>query len=78
MRKTTQTVTLSIPPEMVEEVEEVMNEERRTMSELLREALKRYIEDRKWRKIYLYGEMKAKEKGITEDQIEDIIDAQRK
>ena len=78
MARVTKTITLSLPPEMVDKIEELMKEEGRTRSELLREALRRYAEEREWKKIYRYGEMKAREKGITEDQIEDIIDARRK
>jgi CopG family transcriptional regulator/antitoxin EndoAI len=78
MAKVTKTIALSLPPEMVDKIEELMKEEGRTRSELLREALRRYMEEQEWKKIYRYGEMKAREKGITEDQIEDIIDARRK
>jgi CopG family transcriptional regulator/antitoxin EndoAI len=78
MARVTKTITLSLPPEMVDKIEELMKEEGRTRSELLREALRRYSEEQEWKKIYRYGEMKAREKGITEDQIEDIIDARRK
>lgn len=63
---------------MVDKIEELMKEEGRTRSELLREAPRKYAEEQEWKKIYRYGEMKARQKGITEDQIEDIIDAHRK
>jgi CopG family transcriptional regulator/antitoxin EndoAI len=78
MVRTTKTVTLSLPPEMVDKIDELMKEEGRTRSELLREALRRYAEEQEMKKIYRYGEIKAREKGITEDQIEDMIDARRK
>jgi CopG family transcriptional regulator / antitoxin EndoAI len=78
MARTTKTITLSLPPEMARKIDKLMKEEGRTRSELLREALRRYAEEREWRKIYRYGELRAREKGITEDQIEDIIDARRK
>lgn len=78
MARTTRTVTLSLPPEMADKIEELMKKEGRTRSELLREALRQYVEDREWREILRYGRMKAKEKGITEDQVEDIVDAYRK
>jgi CopG family transcriptional regulator/antitoxin EndoAI len=78
MARITKTITLSLPPEMADKIEELMKEEGRTRSELLREALRRYVEEQEWKKIYRYGERKAKEKGITEDQVEDIIDAHRK
>jgi len=78
MARMTKTITLSLPPEMVEKAEEIMREEGRTRSELFREALRRYIEEREWRKIYRYGEKKARERGIKDDQVEDIIDARRR
>ena len=78
MARTTKTITLSLPPEMVDKIEELMKEEGRTRSELLREAIRRYAEEQEMKKIYRYGEIKTRERGITEDQIEDIIDARRK
>lgn len=62
---------------MADKIEELMKEEGRTRSELLREALRRYAEEQEWKKVCRYGELKARERGITEDQIEDIIDAHR-
>lgn len=78
MARTTKTISLSIPPAMAKKIEELMKEEDRTRSELIREALRRYVEEQEWKKIYRYGEMKAREKGITEDQIESIIDVHRR
>jgi CopG family transcriptional regulator/antitoxin EndoAI len=78
MARTTKTITLSLPPEMVDKIEQLMREEGRTRSELLREALRRYAEEQEMKRIYRYGEIKAREKGITEDRIEDMIDARRK
>ncbi len=77
MPRTTTTVTISLPPEMAEKVEELMKKEKRTRSELFREALRRYFEEQEWKEIMRYGRMKAKERGITEDQVEDIVDAGR-
>jgi CopG family transcriptional regulator/antitoxin EndoAI len=78
MARTTKTITLSLPPEIVDKIEGLMKEEGRTRSELLREALRRYAEEQEMKRIYRYGEIKARQRGITEDQIEDIIDARRK
>lgn len=78
MARTTKTITFSLPPETAKRMEELMKQEGMTRSELLREALRRYIEEQEWKRIYRYGEMKAREKGIAEDQVEDIIDARRK
>lgn len=41
--RTRQTITISLPPEMVEQVEKTMRAEQRTRSELVREALRTYI-----------------------------------
>jgi CopG family transcriptional regulator/antitoxin EndoAI len=78
MARVTKIVTLSIPPEMDRKITALMKKEGRTRSELLREALRRYMEEREWKEILRYGQMRAKEKGITEDQVEDIVDAYRK
>ena len=44
------TITFSLPPEMFEEVQRVKDEEGRDMSELVREALRLYMEDRELRR----------------------------
>ncbi len=41
--RTRQTMTVSLPPEMVEKVDEVRKEEHRTRSELVRQALRTYF-----------------------------------
>ena len=41
MPRTTKTITISLSPEMLEQVERITKEEGRTKSELLREAVRR-------------------------------------
>ena len=41
-------ITFSLPPEMAEQVQQVMQEEGRTTSELVREAIRLYMDERKW------------------------------
>lgn len=77
MARTSRTITFSLPPEMAAKVENVIKEEGRTRSELLREALRRYIEEREWKQILKYGELKAKEKRIAPDDVENIVDKYR-
>jgi metal-responsive CopG/Arc/MetJ family transcriptional regulator len=72
MARTTATFTVSLPPEMAEKVDELMKKEKRTRSELFREALRRYFEEQEWKEIKRDGRMKAKKKEL-EDQIEDIV-----
>ena len=44
------TITFSLPPEMFEQVRRVKEEEGRDMSELVREALRLYMEERELRR----------------------------
>ena len=43
-------ITFSLPPEMDEQLRQVVEEEGRTVSELLREAFRLYLEERAWRR----------------------------
>jgi hypothetical protein len=46
MSRTTATFSISLPPEMGVVLERVLKDEHRTRSELVREALRRYFDDR--------------------------------
>ena len=48
MPRTRKTITLSLPPEMDEQVRRFIEEEDRTMSEFLREAIRLYLDDQQW------------------------------
>ena len=39
-----------MPPELAEEVRQVVEEEGRTMSEFLRDAIRLYLEEREWQR----------------------------
>ena len=49
-RRKSRTISFSLPPEMFQEVQRVKEEEGRDMSELVREALRLYMEDRELRR----------------------------
>ncbi len=49
-RRKSRTITFSLPPEMFEQVQQLKDEEGRDMSELVREALRLYMEDRELRR----------------------------
>ena len=59
--RNTKTITFSLPPEMAEQVQDVMREEGRTMSELIREALRNYMEEREWLRTIRYERLKERE-----------------
>jgi Arc/MetJ-type ribon-helix-helix transcriptional regulator len=55
--RTTKVVSISLPAEMLREAEALAKEENRTMSELVREALRAYRRKRQaWRELFRYGE----------------------
>ena len=60
INRTTKTITFSLPPEMAEQVQDVMREESRTMSELIREALRHYMEEREWLRTIRYERLRAR------------------
>lgn len=62
--RTTETMTVSLPPEMVREFEKVRKAERRTRSELVREALRTYFTGRGY--TATPAELRAIEKGEGE------------
>lgn len=67
-------VTLSMPEEIYEQAQELAREEGRTRSELFREALRQYVDTRKWRKLQRETAERARDLGITSDaDIERII-----
>ena len=75
--RTSKLVTISLLPELLEEVERLAKEEKRTRSEFFREAIRRYIEEKKWERIYRYGRMKAQEQGLAEEDLERLVDEDR-
>ena len=77
MPRTTRTITFSLPPEMAERVDEVMKQQGRTRSEILREALDRYIQECEWRELLQYGEQRARELGIGPEDVAALVEEYR-
>lgn len=78
MPRISKVTTLSLPPKMVAEANKIAKEENRTKSELFREALRLYIEMRRWQKIRKWGEETVREKDIKEKDVDDLINDVRK
>lgn len=77
--RTTQTWTVSLPPKLLREAERTAREEDRTKSELIREALRMYIEERRWRKLQRKTAMQAQALGMkTEEDVDRLVHAVRK
>ena len=48
MPRNRKAITFSLPPEMDEQVRRFIEEEDRTMSEFLREAIRLYLDEQEW------------------------------
>ena len=55
------TITFSLSPAMAEQVKAFMHEEHRTMSELTRETLRDYMEEREWVRAIRYERLNKRE-----------------
>jgi CopG family transcriptional regulator/antitoxin EndoAI len=76
--RTTRVLSLSLPPDLVREAERIAKQEGRTKSELFREALRRYLEERRWRALQRYGQGRARRLGMTERDVERAVQEVRR
>jgi len=74
----TKILSLSLPPELLREAEKISKKEGRTKSELFREALRRYIQEKEWQELQRYGKRQAAKLGIEESEVPDIVKTYRK
>jgi predicted DNA-binding protein len=78
--RTAKTVSITLPPDMLEKAQELAQREHRTMSELFREALRRYMhEDTDWEALLARTRAKGGALGITsEEDVERLVDVYRR
>ena len=77
MPRTTKTITFSLPLEMAERLDEVMQQQGRSRSEFLREAVIRYMEECEWRQLLQYGEERARAQGIGPEDVAGLVEEYR-
>jgi CopG family transcriptional regulator/antitoxin EndoAI len=65
-------------PEMMEQVNRIAKEENRTRSELLREAVRRYIAEKELSRLNRYGQGKARELNLEPKDVDRLIREYRK
>lgn len=78
--RTAKTVSITLPPDLLLKAQEFAQLEHRTMSELFREALRRYMAgDQQWNALLQRTRAKGKALGITtEADIERLSDEYRR
>jgi len=77
MARATKTLTVSLPPQLYEEVERIAEQENKTKSELFRDMLRVYedfLDERRWRRLRRTGAGSANNLGVkTEADIERLV-----
>jgi metal-responsive CopG/Arc/MetJ family transcriptional regulator len=77
MARATKTLTVSLPPQLYEEVERIAEQEQKTKSELFRDMLRVYedfLDERRWSRLRRTGAQSAKKLGVkTEADIERLV-----
>jgi len=76
--RTSKILSLSLPPNLLREAERVAKKEGRTKSELFREALRRYLQERRWAALRRYGVQRVARLGLKETDVERVIKEYRK
>jgi CopG family transcriptional regulator / antitoxin EndoAI len=71
--RTTKVTSLSLPPKLLRAAERLARREGRTKSELLREALRRYLADSRWQELQEFGRSQARRLGIEESDVERLV-----
>lgn len=77
MPRSTRTITFSLSPDLMDRVEEATRSEGRSRSELLREAVLRYLEECEWRGLLEYGEQRAREQGLGPEDVARLVEEYR-
>ena len=72
--RTTKAISITLPTRMLEDAKKLAGKEHRTISELMREALRRYQREREWDEINALGRAKAAKLGVNnEDDVVRLI-----
>jgi len=65
--------SVTVSPALLAEIHAAAEEERRAPSEVMKEAIERYLENRRLQRLYAYGEERARSLGLTEADIPRLI-----
>lgn len=71
--RSTQVLSITLPSPMLESARRLARQENRTMSELMREALRQYEQQSRWKEIAAFGASTARAANLRNEQ--DVVDA---
>jgi len=70
-------LSVTLPPEMLKRAQSIAKRESRTMSELVREALRHYDRQTWWDEVNAYGRQRARDHGVNEGDVERLVQETR-
>lgn len=76
--RTARVISVSLPPDMTQEVQQIAKEERRSVSEVFREALRQYAAGRVLAEARKEGRKAAKKRKLKTSDVAAIVSAGRK
>lgn len=70
-------LSVSVPDELLEQIEAMADERGQTKSEFVRESLRRRLWRERWNETQAYGRAQAERLGIGPEDVEDLVDEVR-
>ncbi len=71
--RSTKTLSVTLPPDMFKRAQSIAKKESRTMSELIREALRHYERRSWWDEVNECGRERAERRGIREQDVDQLV-----
>ena len=76
--RTTKPITISLPLDLLQETQRLAQEESRTRTDLIRDALREYLASRRWQRLRQWGAETAERLGLkTEADLRRLLDTGR-
>lgn len=72
-----ETTIIKMPSSLCAEIQAAADEEQRSTDDLLREAVERYLKERRWQRLLAYGEQQARSLGLTDADVPRLIEEYR-
>lgn len=70
--RTTQVLSITLPSPMLDEARDLAKQENRTMSELVREALRQYQRQKRWETVTAFARANAQTASLNDER--DVVD----
>jgi CopG family transcriptional regulator/antitoxin EndoAI len=77
MPRKSSVLSISLPSDLALDLDSAARQERRSRSELVREAVRQYVLLAKWRTLRQKASLRAAEQGLKEEDIEHLVDEER-